>query len=103
MILLSSADFFQNKLFVKIPPGILTECQSVWFLIRADKMSGLIWVQTVCKGYQQQTTKVASQGIKLSMHAQLYSGARYLIFSLSLHLQPYIMYVSSEDSDWCEP
>ena len=30
-----------------------TECQTVWFEIRPDILSGLIWVQTVCKGYQQ--------------------------------------------------
>ena len=34
-----------------IPSG----CQTVWTQIRPDKMSGLIWVQTVWKGYQQST------------------------------------------------
>ena len=29
------------------------ECQTVWIKIRPDIMSGLIWVQTFCKGYQQ--------------------------------------------------
>ena len=33
-------------------------CQTVWIKIRPNILSGLIWVQTVCKGYQQ-TTKVA--------------------------------------------
>ena len=33
-------------------------CQTVWIQIRPDILSGLIWVQTVCKGYQQ-ITKVA--------------------------------------------
>ena len=49
--LLSSADFFQNKLFPN------TECQTVWILIRSltDILLGLIWVQTVCQGYQQKT------------------------------------------------
>ena len=37
-----------------IPSG----CQTVCIQIRPDILSGLIWVQTVCKGYQQ-TTKVA--------------------------------------------
>ena len=45
-LLLSSADFFQNYFFQKILSGTLSECQTVW-------------IQTVCKGYQQ-TTKVAS-------------------------------------------
>ena len=46
---LSSVVFFQNQLFRKILSGIPSECQTVWM----DKMSGLIWVQTVCRSYQQ--------------------------------------------------
>ena len=34
-------------------------CQTVWIQIRTDMMSVLIWVHTVCKGYQE-TTKVAA-------------------------------------------
>ena len=45
-----SADFFQNQLFRKIPLGIPFECQTVWIQISPDILSGLIWVQTVCKG-----------------------------------------------------
>ena len=33
----------------------LSECQTDWIQIRPEKMSGLIWVQTVYKGYQQTT------------------------------------------------
>ena len=36
-------------------------CQTVEILIRRDIMLGLIWVQSVCKGYQQ-TAKVAPSG-----------------------------------------
>ena len=46
---LSSADFFFKINFSKIP----SECQTVWFQISPNILSGLIWVQTVCKGYQQ--------------------------------------------------
>ena len=35
--------------FLLIPSG----CQTVWIHIRPDILSGLIWVQSVCKGYQQ--------------------------------------------------
>ena len=52
---LSSADFIQNQHFPKILSGIPSECQIVWNQIRPDFMSGLIWVQTVCKSYQQMT------------------------------------------------
>ena len=55
ILLLSSADFFQNKLFQKILSGTLSVCHTVWIQI----LSVLIWVQTVCKGYQQ-TTKVSA-------------------------------------------
>ena len=61
MLLLSSADFFQNKLFQNILSGTLSECQIVWIQIRTDRMSVLIWVQTVCKGYQQTIEVAASK------------------------------------------
>ena len=41
--------------------SIPSECQTIWIQIRPDILSGLIWVQTVCKGYQQ-TTTVAPRG-----------------------------------------
>ena len=41
---LLSADFFQNQLFRKKFLGI-----------PSDILSGLIWIQTVCKSYQQMT------------------------------------------------
>ena len=41
--------------FQKIISGILSECQTVWIQIRHDILSGLIWVQSVCKDYQQTT------------------------------------------------
>ena len=59
MKVLSSADFFQTNLSQKVLSGTLSECQMVLIQIRADFLSVLIWVQTVCKGYQQ-TTKVAT-------------------------------------------
>ena len=39
-------------------------CQTVWIQIRPDILSGLIWVQTVCRGYQQ-TTKVTASGQRI--------------------------------------
>ena len=53
--ILSSADIFQNKLFEKFFQEIPSECQTVWIRIWTNVLSGLIWVQTVCKGYQQRT------------------------------------------------
>ena len=55
---LSSADFFQNQLFRKILSGIPPECQTDWTQIRPNILSGLIWVQSVCKGYEQTTRGV---------------------------------------------
>ena len=54
--------FFFSKKSFRIT---LLECQTVWIQIRPDKRSGLIWTQTVCKGYQQ-TTKVATSGERVS-------------------------------------
>ena len=55
MCYLSSAGFFPKSTFRKINSGILPECQAVLIRIRQDILSGLICVQTVCKGYQQTT------------------------------------------------
>ena len=38
--------------FKKNTLAISTECQTVWIQIRPNTLSGLIWAQTVCKGYQ---------------------------------------------------
>ena len=45
--------FFKFFNFWKIPSGIPSECQTVRIQIRPDILSGLICIQTVCKGYQQ--------------------------------------------------
>ena len=37
---------------------ILNQCQTVWTQIRSDIMLDLIWVQTVCKDYQQKTLAI---------------------------------------------
>ena len=73
---LSSADFFQNQLFRKILSGIPSECQTDLIQIRPNILSGLIWVQSVCKGYQQ-TTLV---GKELNAYVDVSRGARGLIF-----------------------
>ena len=52
---LSSADFLQGHFLKKKLSEIPSESQTVWNHIRPNVLSGLIWVQTVCKGYQQKT------------------------------------------------
>ena len=47
--------FFQINFFENFLLGIPSECHTVWFQIISDVLSGLIWVQTVCKCYQQTT------------------------------------------------
>ena len=47
--------FFKINFLKKILSGISSECHTVWTLITPDDSSGLIWVQTVCQGYQQTT------------------------------------------------
>ena len=53
----------QNKLFPNILSGIISGCQTVWIQIRPNILSGLIWVQTVCKDYPQKTKVVISRQI----------------------------------------
>ena len=57
-IFLLSAHFLQNNFFSqKIPLVTLSECQTVWFRIKQNILSVMIWVLTVCKGYQKTTLK----------------------------------------------
>ena len=70
--------------------SIPSEYQTAWNQIRPDKMSGLIWVQTVCKGYQL-TTKVAPsrQRVKYKTTCWYYFLARALCsFYIWLQLFP---------------
>ena len=50
---LLSADFFSKSTFLKNFFQEYHKCQTVWIQTRPDILSGLIWVKTVCKGYQQ--------------------------------------------------
>ena len=65
MLLLSTAEFFQNDfpLFKKLFQEQY-QCQTVWIQIRTDILSVLIWVQTVCIGYQHMT-KVTSNKVRV--------------------------------------
>ena len=45
--------FLKMKFFEKKNQKYQSECQTNW--IRPNILSGLIWFQTVCKGYQQTT------------------------------------------------
>ena len=42
--------FSKSTFSKKILSGIPAECLAVWLQIRSDKLSGLIWIQNVCKG-----------------------------------------------------
>ena len=66
-MILSPADiFFQNQFvscccfFLNDLSGISVECQAVRIYIMPDVLSGLIWVQIVCKD-NQQTTLVSKE------------------------------------------
>ena len=60
--------FFFNQFFQKLLPGIPSRCQTIWILIRPDILSGLIWFQTVFKGYQQMTLVGRVKMLTMSRH-----------------------------------
>ena len=54
--------FYYCAIFNSLSAGLFpipSGCQTVWVQIRPDILSSLIWVQTVCKGYQQMTKVLA--------------------------------------------
>ena len=60
---LLSVDFFyfQNKIRGS------SECQTIWIQIWLSISSGLIWVQTVCKGYQMGAQWLSGRVLDLRM------------------------------------
>ena len=58
---------FSKLTFSKNVSGIRSECQIVWIQIRPDVVSGLIWIQTVCKGYQPTTLTDKELTLKTSI------------------------------------
>ena len=62
--------YFSKSTFWKIISGIPSEWQTVWIQFRPDVLSGLMWVQTVCKGYQQTTFSRQRVDLQHSMYFQ---------------------------------
>ena len=78
---LSSAEFFQNLLFRKNLGSAKNTILSPtnWTQIRPDILSGLIWVQTICKGYQRMTkitTIVALKELRTLYHVRVHTGLK---------------------------
>ena len=65
----SKGQMLKFNYFLKKSSGIPNECQTVWIQIRTDV--GLIWVQTVYKGYQQ-TTLVGKEIKVTSLYNMIY-------------------------------
>ena len=67
--------------------GILSECQTVLIQIRPDVLSGLIWVQTVCKDYQQMTKVATSRervkALYVKVNNQTQSVPGVLLFTIT--------------------
>ena len=82
MPLLTSADFFKKNL-QNILSGTLSECQTVWIQIRTDILSVLIWVQTLCKGYQQMINVTASKERVNYCFSELSMGSATILSSKS--------------------
>ena len=55
MLFFSSADFFNINFFKKLFQENHLSVKQRWIQIRPDVLLGLIWVQIVCKSYQQTT------------------------------------------------
>ena len=76
---------FFKLTFQKNLSGIQSECQTIWIQIRHNVLSGLIWVQTVCKGYQQMT-KVATSGERVRGQQGILHSSRWGDFGNNLDM-----------------
>ena len=64
--------FFKIIFFKNCFGNIPSECQTIWIQIRPNILSVLIWVQTVCKGYQQ-TTQVGKGLVARKLKVLIFS------------------------------
>ena len=72
--------FFKINFFEKFHLGtLLYGLQMVWTKIRTDIMSVLIWVQSICKGYQQMTKVAASKERVNPLHVWYYLSTAFLL------------------------
>ena len=83
MFLISSADFLQNEVFLKINHlGPSSECQTVWIQIKTDILLAFIWVQTVCK-------RLLADDKIIHWHAKSYTGkyfsVQYIVSYMDIH------------------
>ena len=95
-LFLSPVDSFQKHHFWKILSGMPSEYQLVWIQI----LSGLIWVQTVCKDYQQ--TPLGSKELNLQRQIDgtaLCPWARHINLCLLL-VQPRINRPNKAENCW---
>ena len=106
---LSSADFFQNQLFEQFF-HVPSKCQTDWIQSRPDHLSGLIWVQSVCKCYQQTTLigRVNTEYVyelypsKYLQHSS-YKQFLFCLFDLILYVQSTVFHLNRDGSSWVEP
>ena len=74
-----------------IPSG----CQSGWLQIRPNNLLGLIWVQTVCKGYQQMT-KVAASGQRVKCRITCWLNQFHLVLTFFVLLKCWLQQILSQ-------
>ena len=84
MLLLLSADFFQNDFFKKkVLSGTLSESQMVWIQIRTNILSFLIWDQTAAI---MQFKVISRQHSKERVNIQAHSQAEARKHGLQHHI-----------------
>ena len=75
--------FSQNQLFRIILSKIPSEYQIDWIQIRSEVLLDLIWIQTVCKGYQQTTIVADDCGNKWALKKFIHFLLKEPIFAIT--------------------
>ena len=88
--------FFSINFFQKHLSGIPSECQTVWIQIRPDILSGLICVQTICKGYQQ-ISNVTSRGERVkNLYISMCGREKMMRSGLMMHQHIRVICIKAE-------
>ena len=105
--------FFSKLTFSKKSLRTLSGCQMVWIQIRTNILSVLMWVQTVCKGYQQMssvatsiewTKKTLFSRLTVLVENEISVCTKYRLFKQNLAFKIYYIICLSENCfQWVKP
>ena len=67
--------------------GTISECETAWIQIKTDILSVMIWVQTVCKGYQKTIKFTTSRERVNRLRKSMFDFSQFQVSGTPIKLQ----------------